>query len=278
MPPIVLYGFGCAVYAALAVHFWRTRWSPSARPLAGAGRLVTWERLAVFAAIALHGALLAAELALEPRLRLGFAVALSATLWLALVIYWVESLFVNLDGLFAMLLPMAAVAVPLPAVFPGLELPDYAQRLELRLHLLLAWLAYTLLTIAALHAALMAVLSRRLHAGSAGGPFAGLPPLLTLETLLFQIIGAGFVLLTLTLVTGVAFHEELFGRVFRLDHKTFFGFLSWLIFAVLLAGRKLWGWRGRRALRWTLAGFVALLLAYVGSRFVIEVILDRSLT
>jgi ABC-type uncharacterized transport system permease subunit len=106
--------------------------------------------------------------------------------------------------------------------------------------------------------------------------FPHLPPLLTLEALLFRMIAAAFVFLTLTLVTGIAFSETLFGRALRLDHKTVFALLSWLIFGLLLAGRWRYGWRGRTALRWTLSGFVLLMLAYVGSRFVLEVLLQRA--
>ena len=87
----------------------------------------------------------------------------------------------------------------------------------------------------------------------------------------------GFVLLTLTLVTGAIFSETLFGQAIRFGHKTLFAIISWVIFAVLLAGRYLYGWRGRMALRYTLAGFITLLLAYVGSRFVLEVILHRPI-
>jgi ABC-type uncharacterized transport system permease subunit len=103
-----------------------------------------------------------------------------------------------------------------------------------------------------------------------------MPPLLTMERLLFRVILAGFAFLTLTLLTGIVFSETLFGRAMKFDHKTVFAVASWFIFAALLAGRYFYGWRGRTALRWTLAGFVALLLAYVGSRFVLEVILQRS--
>jgi ABC-type uncharacterized transport system permease subunit len=185
----------------------------------------------------------------------------------------------------ALVLPVAAVCVLLPAVFPGLAAPPYSASAGFRAHLLLAMLAYTLFTIAALHALLMALLERRLHGGrrepGSGTPLVGalarLPPLLTLERLLFRILAAGFVLLTATLVTGALFSEELFGRALRFNHKTLFAVLSWLIFGALLLGRWRYGWRGRKALRWTLAGFVALLLAYVGSRFVLEVILGRSL-
>ena len=96
-----------------------------------------------------------------------------------------------------------------------------------------------------------------------------------MESVLFQIIGAGFIFLTLTLATGVLYSEELFGKALTFTHKTLFGFVSWVIFAALLLGRRFYGWRGRVAVRWTLAGFVALILAYIGSRFVVEIILRR---
>jgi len=291
MLPILLHAAAAILYAALAVHFWRTRWrSPAPRP-AGIAR---WERAAILAPLALHTWLLYHELLAAPGLRFGFGQALSVTLWIAVLIYWVESWYVNLEGMQALVLPIAAVSVLLPAIFPGLELPPYASSLGFRAHLLLAMLAYSLFTVAALHALLMALLERQLHGGrrdggaapaasgqGGGGPLAGplarLPPLLTLERLLFRILAAGFVLLTATLATGILFSEELFGKALQFNHKTLFAVLSWLIFGGLLAGRWRYGWRGRKALRWTLAGFVALLLAYVGSRFVLEVILGRSL-
>jgi ABC-type uncharacterized transport system permease subunit len=129
--------------------------------------------------------------------------------------------------------------------------------------------------IALLHATLMAVVERRLHQKHAG-LLGNLPPLLTLEQLLFRVIGAAFLFLTLTLATGIVFSEELFGRPLSFDHKTVFALISWLTFGLLLAGRWLYGWRGRTALRWTLTGFLMLLFAYVGSRFVLEVLLHRS--
>jgi ABC-type uncharacterized transport system permease subunit len=159
-----------------------------------------------------------------------------------------------------------------------------------KLHFLIANIAYGLFAIAALHAVLMLAIERRLHAMRRGGlaqrhAAAGngwwsswldtLPPLLTLEKLLFRLIGAGFVLLTLTLLSGILFSEQLIDRALRLDHKTVFAILSWVMFGALLTARKVSGWRGRAALRWVLASFVALLLAYVGSRFVFEVLLHR---
>lgn len=277
MPDIVIHVVASALYAALALHFWNTRWR-SAASAAGPARagLRAWERTAILVPLAAHGGLLYAEMFARSELRFGFAYALSAMLWLTALFYWLESLYLDLDLLQAPVLAAAALSVPLPALFPGSAAAGaYAASVEFRLHLVLAMLAYSLFTIAILHALLMAVAERRLRwrGADAASP---LPPLLTLERLLFRLIGAAFVLLTLTLATGVAFSETLFGRAMRFDHKTVFAVLSWLTFGVLLAGRGLYGWRGRTALRWTLTGFVLLILAYVGSRFVLEVILRRS--
>jgi ABC-type uncharacterized transport system permease subunit len=286
MDGILLYALTAFLYGALAVHFWRTRWRAKAARTPGIAR---WERIAILVPLALHTWLLYRDLFAGEALRFGFGQALSVTLWLAVLFYWIESAFVNLEGMQAFVLPLAALCALLPAAFPGLQSPPYASSLAFRAHLALAMLAYSMFTIGALHALLMALLEGTLHgakrregitsggAGILAGPLASLPPLLSLERILFQILGLGFVLLTLTLATGVLFSEELFDKAFRFNHKTLFAVISWVIFAALLAGRWRYGWRGRKALRWTLAGFIALLLAYAGSRFVLEVILGRSL-
>jgi ABC-type uncharacterized transport system permease subunit len=290
MPAIVLHLAVSALYGGLALHFWRTRWRSGGRAeMNSAGGMLPWERTALLAALALHAWLLNLDLVLPEQPRFGFGQALSVMLWLAAVIYWVESLFYNLDGMQPLVLPLAALAVPLPAFFPGMAVAHSAS-MQFKLHLILGMAAYSVFTIAMLHALLMALAERSLHKGHAiaagaganplagplAGPLSGLPPLLTLERLLFRLIGLAFGLLTLTLVTGLAFSESLFGRALRFDHKTLFASLSWLTFAILLVGRYAYGWRGRTALRFTLLGFVMLLLAYVGSRFVLEVILRRA--
>jgi ABC-type uncharacterized transport system permease subunit len=295
MGEILLYALAALLYAGLAAHFWRTRWRTSEPRSPGLAR---WERAAILVPLALHTWLLYDGLFAAPELRFGFGQALSVTLWLAVLIYWFEAAFVNLEGMQALVLPLAAVCVVLPALFPGLEAPPYAHSFGFRAHLTLAMLAYSLFTIGALHALLMALLEGTLHgdrvrvakreaaghaerhgsgAGLLAGPLSSLPPLLTLERLLFRILALGFVLLTMTLATGALFSEEVFGKAFRFNHKTLFAVISWVIFGLLLAGRWRYGWRGRKALRWTLAGFLALLLAYIGSRFVLEVVLSRPL-
>lgn len=227
-----------------------------------------------------HGVLLATAVFFDGEFRFGFAQALSATLWLTVLILWGEGFFVPLRGLHPFVLPAAALSVLLPLMFPGSVISVGGNAVAFRLHLLVAILAYSLLTIAALHALLMASLDRQLHSavGAGGGTsrlFRHVPPLLAMERLLFRVIGAGFVLLTATVLSGILFSEYLFGRALRFEHKTVFALAAWLVFAGLLLGRAVFGWRGRIALRWTLAGFFMLVLAYVGSRFVMEVILQR---
>jgi len=271
VPEIVIHLIACAAYVVLAWHFWNTRWRQRA-----SGPLLAWESGAILVPLALHGWLLYDGIFAAAELRFGFAQALSVMMWLGVAIYWVESLFYSLAGMEPLVLAPAAVAAPLPALFPGLASSGaYAQAGEFRLHLALAMVAYSLAVIALLHAALMALAERQLQLKSAPA-LTGLPPLLTLERLLFRVIGAAFVFLTLTLVTGIIFSETLFGRAMRFDHKTVFALLSWLTFGWLLAGRWRYGWRGRTAVRWTLGGFVLLVLAYVGSRFVLEVLLGRG--
>ncbi len=267
MPDIVIHALASAAYLGLAWHFWNTRWRRPAR-----AELQAWERGAILAPLALHGALLYGGVFAAAELRFGFAQALSVMMLVGVALYWTETLFYRLEGLEVLLLPLAAIAVPLPALFPGRAID--VQGGEFKLHLALAMIAYSLFVIAVLHAFLMALAERHLHNREPGAP-AGLPPLLTLEQLLFRTIAIAFVFLTLTLVTGMILTDVKFGRLMRFNHETVFAVLAWLTFAGLLAGRYAWGWRGRTAVRWTLTGFVMILLANVGTAFVLEVILKR---
>lgn len=262
------------LYAALAAHLWRTRWRGPVldKPAGGLG---LGERGILLLALLAHALGLRAEIFGGEGMRFGFAIALSVMLWLAIALYWIESFYARMEGLQVIGLPSAAMAALLPAVFRDAHVLANAGSPAFRLHILMAMLAYSLFTLAALHALLMATAEKGLHRGRISPLLAGLPPLLTMEALLFRLIHVAFALLTLTVASGIFFSDALFGKALSFDHKTVFAILSWLIFAALLAGRHLRGWRGRLALRWTLAGFIALLLAYVGSRFVLEVILGR---
>jgi len=232
----------------------------------------------------LHGGALWADMVVPGSLRIGFAVMLSATLWISVAAYWLENRNLSLDGLRVLVLPTAALAVILPVLFPGSVVALQNKSSLFPWHVAIAILAYSTLTIAAFHAVLMAVQESRLHthSGNVQGGWLGmaidrLPALLTMEKLLFRLIGFGFSLLTLTVLSGIVFSEQLFGIAIKWDHKTIFTMLSWALFGALLAGRVWRGWRGKTALRFTLTGFATLLLAYVGSRFVMEVVLHRGL-
>lgn len=238
----------------------------------------------VAAAWLLHGGVLWADVVGPEELRVGFSVMLSATLWVSVAAYWLENRNYTLDGLRVLVLPIAAVAAVLPPIFPGNMVPLDDKSPVFLWHIVISILAYSTLTIAAFHAVLMVLQESRLHTspgGVRGGWFGmaldRLPALLTMEKLLFRLIAFGFALLTLTVLSGVVFSEQLFGKAFKWDHKTIFTMLSWALFGLLLAGRKWQGWRGRTALSFTLTGFAILLLAYVGSRFVLEVVLHRVL-
>jgi ABC-type uncharacterized transport system permease subunit len=263
----------------LAWHFWNTRWhSRTSIAQSAPTGLLSWERAAIFAPLALHGWILYSSVHGESELRFGFAQALSATVWLGVAIYWIESFFMHLDGLEPLLLPAAAVALFLPLAFPGRVSPQGLGNAEFTFHVVFFILAFGVLTIAIVHVAMLSFLERDLHrSGGAAAPRRpSLPPVLTLERVLFHLIALSFVLLTIGLAIGVALSESMFGRAMRFDHKTLFSVLAWLTLAVLLVGRYAYGWRGRTALRWTSAGFIFLLLAYVGRSFVLEVLLGRS--
>ncbi|MFM8610235.1 MAG: inner membrane protein YpjD [Burkholderiaceae bacterium] len=230
-------------------------------------------RKALLAAWGLHALLLASSL-LGDESRFGFAPALSVTVWLVVAVYVVDArLFPQLRARQALAL-LGALAVGLALLFPGAPLHRSASA-WLPLHWALGIASYGLFAAAVVHAWIMMRAERDIR--KAAGGDSGLP-LLTLERLTFRFVVAGFVLLSATLLAGLLFSEQLYGagRSWRWDHKTVFSVLSWVAFAVLLIGRARLGWRGRKAVRVLYAGSLLLLLAYVGSRFVLEVVLGRA--
>lgn len=229
--------------------------------------------------LALHAPVLAVQIVALEGLRYGFAAALSATLWLAVLVLAWEARSSRLDGAMRVVAPVAGVSVVLPWVFVGTLFQGEVSALFLP-HLVIGTLAYGVYLLAATLAAFILVQARVLQSRHSllleDGVFDQMPPLLAMERMLFRYLGIGFGLLTVTLLSGLVFSEEVFGRPLRLDHKSLLTLLAWAVFGVLLWGHRTRGWRGVVAARATLAGFVALLLGYVGSRFVLEVILQRG--
>ncbi len=276
---IVFHLLAALAYAVLAFTLWR--------PLTQGGDKVTTGKIrhmCLAGAIALHGVGLALAILPDHSLYLGWALALSVAIWLGMIVFWLENLASRIDGLLLILLPSSAIAAALAAAFPYGHLVAHASNQWLRVHLIIALMAYGLITVAALHAMLMTALDRQLHRpieqaanrSVMGRALDTMPPLLVQESLLFRLIWIGFTILTLTVITGAIVSMRLTNELLPMDHKTVFTILSWLTFGTLLLGRHLRGWRGRIALRWTLAGFAFLLLSYSGSRFVLDVILQRG--
>ena len=275
MPELLLYFSTAACWLLLSGLAWR-----ASRPaLAGGPEMrpdMRFESLLVPVALVLHAMLLYQRVLTPQGMDLGVANAISLLVWLTLLIYWVASLvYDGLAGILGMIAPVALLALLMQAVLPTHNYVRYAGDPLFTLHFGIAMLAYSLFIVGTVHALLMLALEKWLHRGVLPPFLRSLPPLLEMEALLFRILLAGFVLLTLTVASGVFFSEQLFGKALTITHKTLFGIISWLIFGALLAGHYFRGWRGKTAVRWTLAGFTALLLAYIGSKVVLELILKR---
>lgn len=252
----------CALgYAGLSAAAWRGRRSGAV----SAAWLAVWllHGLA-FVALAAHSGVAGAW-------RFGFASALSLTVWQVVGIYGLESRLLPLHGARLPLALLGVLALVLALVFPGDVVAAHAPMAPL--HWLLGLAAYGLFGVAVLHALLLDASEQRLRRRG-GAPAAQPPfglPLLTLERLTLRFVEGGFVVLTLALVLGFAAGDWQWS-----DRKTVLSLLSWAVFAGLLAGRHAAGWRGRQATRWIYAGALLLLLAYAGSRFVLEVVLGRT--
>jgi ABC-type uncharacterized transport system permease subunit len=236
------------------------------------GRRVAGLTLAA-AAIVLHATLLWGSVFSRPELALTVAETASLIGWLvgviALLLSWRKPRFA---GIGAILLVVAGTV----AVMTGEGLRSFAVERyswEITAHIILSTAAYALFTIAAALAIALALLDRRLRKRQPLGLLAILPSVEALESGTFQALGAGFAILTLALFSGFIFVENLFAQ--HLIHKTVLSCLAWIVFAILLFGRWRFGWRGRTAVRWTLSGFALLVLAYFGSKLVLESILGR---
>ncbi len=230
---------------------------------------------AALLAALLHAWVLYGGLRVDDALNLGLVSAAALVTWAAVLLYLATALYRPIDNLGIFILPAAALAIILAWLAPGRPvLLRAASPIEVA-HVVISLIAYGLLTLAAVQGLLLLLQERELRQRQPGTLLRALPPLETMEQLMFQLIGVGFLLLTLTLVSGALFSEELFGKPLRFTHHMVLSLLAWLVFATLLLGHWRLGWRGRPAALWTLGGFVLLALAYFGTKFVLEVVLGR---
>lgn len=286
---ILLPSFAYA--AGLVLALWISRAKVQESPTNFEGESKPWFiQICLFIILVIHGMVLQSAIFKPEGLNFGFADALSLMAWFGITFYWIENWFLPLRGMLPLVLGMGALFTLFSAMFPGELLSNRAVNSQwFRLHFFVANAAYGLMSLAALHAILMSWQDKRLrhhandnntwyesiYASQAARWLDLLPPLMTMERVLFNLLRMGYVFLTLTVFSGIFFSQTLFGRSLIFDHKTVFALIAWLMFGGLLIARWRIGLRGVKALRWVLTAFLMLMLAYVGSRFVLEVLLHR---
>ena len=226
---------------------------------------------AVAAGLLVHALAIYQSIVQHSGLQLGIFNIASVFFFVMNLLVLLSSLRMPLHNLFLFLMPLSAVSVAISEFFDTPLTLDASLSPGMLSHILLSILAYSLLTLAAIQALLIAYQNKQLREKHFHGVMGIMPPLQTMERLLFDMVWAGFLLLTLSIVTGAIYIEDLLAQ--QLSHKTVFSLLSWGVYAVLLAGHQVYGWRGPSAVRWVLGGFAALMLAYFGSKFVLEVVL-----
>lgn len=208
--------------------------------------------------------------------RFNFSLLSTASMVSALVVLLLllASLTKPVEKLGLAILPSAALMLGLDIFFPEKLRSLQTYNWEMGTHILSSVIAFSLFNIAALQAVLLAIQERQLKNHHPKKFILHLPALQTMESLLFQMLGMGLLFLSVSLISGIVFIEDLINQ--HLAHKTVLSIIAWLIFSALLLGRWRYGWRGQTAIRWTIAGFFLLLLAYFGSKLVLEIILQRT--
>lgn len=205
---------------------------------------------------------------------LGFYRVLSLIFWFVCLAGLLNNLRRPLESVLALLFPLAAASIIISGALRGPDTHLPTPGPGVLSHIILSILAYSLFALGALQAVVLALQERELKHRRFGGVLNALPPLQTMEAMLFELLWAGFILLSLSIVSGAIYIENLFAQ--HLAHKTVFSLISWLVFAILLWGHRRQGWRGHTAVRWTLVGFSLLVVGYFGSKFVLEFILHRA--
>lgn len=225
-------------------------------------------------AVCLHGIVLYQGILTESGLNLGFFNAASLVAWVIALFLLVAALSRPLENLGIFVLPLAALTIIMAMIYPTERLLSEEAGPGVEAHVVISIFAASILTIAAFQSLLLAYQDQRLRQKRPGKTMRMLPPLQIQESMLFQMIGLGFFLLSLSLMSGMMFLEDMFAQ--HLVHKTVLSILAWVVFGILLWGRWRYGWRGRTATRWSLGGFAVLMLAYFGSKLVLELILGRA--
>ena len=189
--------------------------------------------------------------------------------WMAGLLIFM-SLFRPLENLGILFFPIAGISV-VTLSFLLVNQTAFILPWQIGVHALLSILAYSILALAVIQALALAWQDQHLHNHQPNRFTSALPPLHTMEELLFELIRQGFIFLSFSLISGMIYLENIFAQ--HLAHKTLLSIMAWMIFATLIWGRWRYGWRGKSVIRSTLAGFMLLMLGYLGSKFILEVVL-----
>jgi ABC-type uncharacterized transport system permease subunit len=227
----------------------------------------------VAAALLLHGLVLYQLIVTGHGLNMGFYNALSLVSWVIALLVIMTTLVKPTENLAMVILPVTALALLLQYMLPSERIVTGTSSFGLDLHIIFSIAAYSLLSIAALQSVILAFQEHQLRSKHPVKVMRVMPPMQTMEELLVQLLWTGFFLLSLGLATGLMFIHNMLDQ--HLAHKTILSLLAWLFFGLLLFGRTTWGWRGKYLVRFTLGGFLLLMLAYFGSKLVLELILQR---
>ena len=224
-----------------------------------------------FLALAAHSFLLYSTMVNPMGINFDFYSSLSLISATITLLILVSSIKHPVDILSIMIMPIAVLMIVLDTIQSSTHIIATGGATGLTFHIMSSIIAYSILGLAAAYAILLSIQNRLLHSHQPGGFVRALPPLKTMESLLFETITVGFVCLSVALASGFIFLDNIFEQ--QLVHKTVLSIFAWVVFAILLFGHRFIGWRGRTATRWTLGGFFSLMLAYFGSKFVLEVLL-----
>lgn len=266
MMQLILHFIAVALYAISGFFYWQSL------DQSGTHQALR-TRAAWFgaAAVTLQAVLLVGDLDQHGQLILGLGTILSLDAWAVAAIFLAASLTKPISNLGAFIMPTAALAA-IGQIFLPIQTPTPVHDPWLILHVVISILAYSLLAIAAVQSLMLGIQERRLRHKQPARLMQALPPMETMESLMFEMIRVGFVLLTLTLISGIFFSDQAFGNPLAFADHSIVAFMAWLAFGILLIGRWRFGWRGRNAIRWTVGGFALLVLSYLSAEFILKLV------
>ncbi|MDH5633023.1 MAG: cytochrome c biogenesis protein CcsA [Gammaproteobacteria bacterium] len=271
MPQIIYISITSIFYILACTLIIRTLWL--ARPLGKQGKKALVAALA--AGLLFHAGALYHSLHSDAGLNLALTSAASLVSWTIILLYTLALIRYPIENLGLGILPITLVCLVSQLLWPSLHALPIQNSMAQASHITVSLLAYALLSLAAAQSCVVMVQEYKLRHKHPGGFMHALPPVQLMEKLMVQLVAIGFVLLTFTVISGLFFSQEIFGKPFKITHHNLLSIMAWLVYGSFLLGRWRFGWRGKIAIRWVLIGSALLVLGYLGTKFVVEIVLNR---